>query len=41
MIGAIIAKQKISSAFDALNRRDFSDYYFDTGEKFKTAWGVN
>ncbi len=26
MIGAIIAKQKISSAFDALNRRDFSAF---------------
>ena len=26
MIGTIIAKQKISSAFDALNRRDFSAF---------------
>jgi len=26
MIGAIIAKKKVSSAFDALNRRDFSAF---------------
>jgi ketosteroid isomerase-like protein len=26
MIGAFIAKKKVSSAFDALNRRDFSAF---------------